>query len=87
VLAELRAACRHTVALRHTGWPPALPAPPNSRAPTWDAYVGYHEIPWSDLDAANEALAAFWLPLLIGAGDEADDAVWDISAWAWSTAG
>jgi hypothetical protein len=87
VRAELRAGCRATFALRHTDWPPALPAPPASWAATWDSYVGDHDISWSDLDAASEAIASFWLPLLIGDDDEADDAVWDPAAWAWSTAG
>jgi predicted nucleotidyltransferase component of viral defense system len=84
---ELRGACRATFALRHTAWPPALPAPPTSWAATWESYVGDHDISWSDLDAASEALASFWLPMLIGTDDEADDAVWDPAAWAWSAAG
>ncbi len=83
---ELRAACRATFALRHTAWPPALPSPPTSWTATWGAYVGDHDIPWSDLDAASEALASFWLPLLIE-DDEADGAVWDPATWTWSAAG
>jgi hypothetical protein len=69
VRAELRAACRETFALRHTVWPPALPSPPTSWAAAWDSYVSGHGIPWGDLDAASEALASFWRPLLIGDDD------------------
>ena len=85
--AELRAGCRATFALRHTSWPPALPAPPTSWAATWHSYVGDYDIPWNDLDAASEALASFWLPLLIGDDDGADEAVWDPATWTWSAAG
>lgn len=82
---ELRAACRATFALRRTEWPPALPPAPTSWAVTWDTYVGDHDIPWSDLHAANDALAAFWWPLLIG-NDEAHDAIWDPATWTWLAA-
>lgn len=84
---ELRATCRATFALRQTVWPPAFPPAPTSWASAWDAYVGDHDIPWSDLDAASEALASFWLPLLTGDDDEADEAAWDPTTWTWSAAG
>jgi hypothetical protein len=83
---ELRAACRETFALRHTVWPPALPPPPTSWAATWAAYAGDHDIPWSGLNEASEALASFWRPLIMR-DDEADEAVWDPGTWAWSAAG
>jgi predicted nucleotidyltransferase component of viral defense system len=83
---ELRAACRATFALRHTAWPPALPPPPIGWTATWDAYVNDHDIPWRDLDAANEALTSFWRPLLVG-NDEANDEAWDPATWTWSAAG
>jgi hypothetical protein len=82
---ELRVACRATFALRQTVWPPALPPAPTSWASAWDAYVGDHDIPWIHLNAADDALAAFWRPLL--ADDEAQDGIWDPATWRWSAAG
>ena len=81
----LRAACQEPFALRQTSWPPALPSPPTTWGATWDSYVRDHTVPWTDLNVASEALAAFWRPLLVRE-QESDDAIWDPEAWAWSAA-
>ena len=79
----LQAVCRETFALRQASWPPTLPSPPSSWAAAWNSFVSDHGIPWTDLNAADEALAGFWRPLLID--DQASvEANWDQEAWAWS---
>ena len=80
---KLQAACRETFTLRETSWPPTLPTPPGSWAAAWSSFVSEHDIPWSDLDAASQALEAFWGPLLIG-HPGSDYVSWDPEAWAWS---
>lgn len=55
----LRKTCRATFALRTTVWPPALLPPRTSGAATWDSYVSDDDSPWTNLTAANDALAAF----------------------------
>lgn len=79
----LRAACRQTFDLRQTAWPPTMTAPPASWVAAWDSYLRDHDIPWTDLDAAGEALASFWQPLLMA--DEGSGAAhWDADGWTWS---
>ena len=81
----LRATCRQTFAVRQTAWPPTMPAPPATWVAVWESYVRDHDIPWSNLDAAGEALASFWRPLLVSeAGTH--PAHWDVDSWAWSAA-
>ena len=82
-LRALRATCRQTFALRATTWPPAMPAPPASWVAPWESHVRDHDLPWPDLEAAGEALASSWQPLLVT--EEAPDAVLgDAENWAWS---
>ncbi|MGM0818995.1 MAG: nucleotidyl transferase AbiEii/AbiGii toxin family protein, partial [Actinomycetota bacterium] len=79
----LRAACRQTFDLRQTTWPPTMTAPPSSWASAWRSYVRDHGIRWTDLEAAGEALASFWQPLL-ATHEGSDPARWDVDSWAWS---
>ncbi len=79
---ELDSACRETFTLRETSWPPTLPTPPGSWAATWNSFVSDHDIPWTDLDAAGQALETFWQPLLIGDQGSADVS-WYPAGWAW----
>lgn len=79
----LQAACRETFALRQTNWPPTLPSSPTSWAAVWNSFVSDHGIPWTDLNAAGEALAGFWRPLLVN-DQTSVEASWDPEAWAWS---
>jgi predicted nucleotidyltransferase component of viral defense system len=81
-LRALRATCRQTFALRATTWPPAMHAPPASWDVPWESYVRDHDIPWTDLKAAGEALASFWRPLLVNE-EGSDAALWDAETWAW----
>jgi predicted nucleotidyltransferase component of viral defense system len=81
----LLSTCRETFALRQTNWPPAMPAPPTTWIAAWESYVRDHDIPWTDLDAADEAIMSFWRPLLVNeAGTR--PAHWDTDSWAWSAA-
>jgi predicted nucleotidyltransferase component of viral defense system len=80
---ELRAACRATFDLRGAVWPPTLPSPPASWAATWDSYVRDHDVPWTDLNAASDALAEFWEPVRTNA-QQPEEAAWDAGAWSWS---
>jgi hypothetical protein len=81
-LRALRATCRQTFALRATTWPPAMHAPPASWDVPWESYVRDHDIPWTDLKAAGEALASFWRPLLVNE-EGSHAALWDAETWAW----
>ncbi len=62
-----------------------MPAPPGQLGRHLDSYVRDHAVPWTDLNAASEALAALWRPLLVSE-QESGDATWDPEAWAWSAA-
>ncbi len=62
-----------------------MPAPPNSWAATWEYFVQDHNIPWTDINAAGEALASFWRPLLV-TEEGSDAALWSADGWAWSAA-
>ncbi len=83
--ATLRATCRQTFALRQTSWPPTMPAPPTTWVAAWGSYARDHDIPWTDLDAADEALLSFWRPLLVSEA-ETRPAHWDDDSWDWSAA-
>jgi hypothetical protein len=80
---ELHSACRETFTLRETSWPLTLSTPPGSWAAAWNSFVSDHDIPWTDLDAAGQALEVFWRPLLVG-DQEPDNVSWDPEDWAWS---
>ncbi len=58
-----------------------MPQPPASSIAAWGSYVRDHDIPWTDLNMAGEALAAFWRPLLVA--EEGSDAThWWADGWS-----
>jgi len=75
-----------TVSVRQTSWPPTLPPSPSSWVAVGNSFVSDHDIPWTDLNAAGQALEASWRRLLVG--DQGSDNVgWDPEAWAWPAPG
>ena len=60
-----------------------MPAPPTTWVAAWESYVGDHDIPWIDLDAADEALMSFWRPLLV-TEEGSGPAHWDADGWTWA---
>jgi hypothetical protein len=78
---ELAAACRETFSLRQSGWPAALPAPPDTWEATWSAYVSDHGVPWTDLRQAHASLIGFWQPIVDATAEQSSS--WDAAEWRW----
>jgi hypothetical protein len=79
----LQAACRSTFELRQTDWPPALLPPPSTWATAWSAFVRDHDIPWTNLTTASDALTKLWDPVLVP--EQPPDATWSAHRWRWQT--
>jgi len=81
----LRTTCTQTFALRDTPWPPTIRTAPSDWQPAWAAFVTDHHVPWKSLEHAEEAVRAFWRPVLQEQATD-DEAVWRTDRWVWAVA-